>query len=619
MDPDEDHPEFDNHSRWPRRLLHVRSMTSFKWEPGNTYGGRTEPEYVALSYTWGRYMLQDGERTDIKPLPIRDVPWAIPRVNPSTHFSTREFQHVIHEVVKTPDRFYAFDNWQRDTRPRIRDQTLWGRFCRSIFVYIEKTRPVFEFLWLDIACIDQRWTPITMAEVGRQARIFRHAKHSYAWLSHLPHEALQDSLTGLADAVTGLQSEPFDQGSSYSFEAQAPMQSALNAVTALVADPWFSSLWTLQEAFLCNRAMILSREGELTCEATLTFPRAWSLDYLFNLANSIVLWSERTRVDKQDALYQQLLEMLHRTGLSALWYNTPMALLGVSYHRNTTRELDRVYGIMQVFGSDFRVGLARDDVDPNYVYDLAELEDEMGAAVIERYPVLSQMHIYLEQPGFSRGWCVRGNSTIPMIAERGDMFGWKGGDRIEVNIDIDCKNLCQFSTRQLGGNTWAYLSGKACRFALLQDAWRKVDDSEYAKAMLKSGWRMHRCSIPSVHMIALDKGTEFEPQISMLNVLNVINIKDVNYQHQLAQNIVESPNGQNLDVLLLGRCDFGNESFYVGMMVLGKHEDGVYFWRRIGICIWLTSHLSKDGVDHPLKQLLEGETEQWRPIQGLFG
>jgi len=37
---------------WPQRLLHVPSMTSFEWEPGNRYGVHIVPLYNAFSYTW---------------------------------------------------------------------------------------------------------------------------------------------------------------------------------------------------------------------------------------------------------------------------------------------------------------------------------------------------------------------------------------------------------------------------------------------------------------------------------------------------------------------------------------------------------------------------------------
>src|SRR5450432_689397 len=43
---DHDHMEFDNNANWPRRLLHVPTMTSYKWAPGNNYGRWKEPAYI---------------------------------------------------------------------------------------------------------------------------------------------------------------------------------------------------------------------------------------------------------------------------------------------------------------------------------------------------------------------------------------------------------------------------------------------------------------------------------------------------------------------------------------------------------------------------------------------
>jgi hypothetical protein len=148
---DGDHADFDNDSNWPRRLLHVPSMTSFKWQLGNVYGGHKEPSYIALSYTWGRFQLQPGELPQAKPLRIYGVPWDIPRVNPNTHFDVLEFENAICEAMKTADRFYAFDEWKKDG---IRNKSLAERVLRMFGGFLERRRWEYEFIWLDIACID---------------------------------------------------------------------------------------------------------------------------------------------------------------------------------------------------------------------------------------------------------------------------------------------------------------------------------------------------------------------------------------------------------------------------------------------------------------------------------
>ena len=63
-----------------------------------------------------------------------------------------------------------------------------------------------------------------------------------------------------------------------------------------------------------------------------------------------------------------------------------------------------------------RLAISREDVDPRREYTLAELEDESGAALIERYLILIQIHVYLSPPELGKGWCVRGNPAVPMIA-----------------------------------------------------------------------------------------------------------------------------------------------------------------------------------------------------------
>ena len=615
-DQTDDHPEFDNDSRWPRRLLHVPSMTSHKWKPGNRYGDSTEPDYVAISYTWGRYMLSDHELPHVQPLSIRGVDWPIPRVNPVTHFSVLEFQGIINEVMRPSDRFFHFTDY------RWRQRTWKRRLVNTFYRFIDNHRWAYKYLWLDIACIDQRWTRTTMLEIGRQARIFRYAKQSYAWLSHTLAATLRPALYNLRAAVYGLQREPWTKEGSQKFCSRPWLRMAIDSLTGLTNDPWFSSLWTLQEAFLCYHATILSRDGQAALEVSTFNLRPWSLQQLVSFANDLILWSERTRAPKADPEFSELMKLVHGSGLAALHLNNPMALIGVSRTRRTTRDLDRIYGIMQVFGSDFKVGLTREDADSSREYTLAELEDEFGATIIERYPTLSQMHVHLSPPELGKGWCARGPSAVPEIAERGDLFGWDSGDRIDVTMEVDHRAMCEISTLMLNGNMWANISGRACPFTRLQQAWRQADRAPFASKMLRSNWRMHRSSIPSIHMIALDRGTPFEPQAPELRVLNVVSFREDKLQHDLAIWITEQPGAQDLQVFLLGRSQMGEEYFYTGLLLLEQTTGNIKHWHRVGICMWLISHLSdsdSSDEDKSAQALLLGETEEWHTLKGLFG
>ncbi|KAG8529590.1 uncharacterized protein KY384_006227 [Bacidia gigantensis] len=613
---DDDHPDFDNNSQWPRRLLHVPTMTSHKWSPGNKYGSATSPPYIAISYTWGRYMLSPNEMPEVKPLPIRGVSWPIPRVNPSTHFTVSEFQHILKQMTLEPHRWYAFTEW------RWKQRTWRRRVVNAVYRFLEQHARVYEFVWLDVACIDQRWTRSTMLEIGRQARIFSHAKHSYVWLSRLTEANLRPLLLDLRGALYGLQNEPWVREKAVGFQSRPWLRMAVGCLSGLLSDPWFSSLWTLQEAFLCTQAVILSRDGKAVLDVAQFDLKPWTLQRLFGFVNDFVLWAERSTAPRAEPEYSELMDLVQQSGMAALWLNTPMGLLGVSYTRKTTRSLDRVYGVMQTLGSDFQVGLARADADPSKEYTLSELEDEFGATVIERYPILSQMHVYLEPPEPGKGWCVRGSSAVPMIAERGDLFGWSSGNRLDIGMEVGYKTLCDISTVKVQDNLWARLSGRACSFIKLQQAWKEADQSSFATRLLHSNWRMHRSSTPSIHMIALDRGTPFEPEMPELRILNVVGLGSDDHQHNLAAWMTEQPNAEDVRVFLLGWSHMQDEVFHTGLILIKRESTDITYWHRIGICMWMTSHLSdlgKGDGEYCDRAFLTGEDDDWHSLEGLFG
>ncbi len=86
------------------------------------------------------------------------------------------------------------------------------------------------FAWVDVACIPQQGAGEDLQreadeEIGHQAGIFAKAHRAYIWLYGL-------STQQLSDAVDGLHNGDW------------------HYAKVLFEDPWFTSLWTLQEAFL---------------------------------------------------------------------------------------------------------------------------------------------------------------------------------------------------------------------------------------------------------------------------------------------------------------------------------------------------------------------------------
>lgn len=194
---------------WPRRLLHVPTMTSYEWKPGNWYGTKQAPIYNAISYTWGRWTLSDDEIPEVDSLEIKGVPWNIPRVHPA-RFTKEQFMAVIRRA--TTDRRHS------------------SRLGKPV-----------DFVWLDIACIDQRMlepASTGAAEVGRQAKIFRGAAQVSIWVNDIT----QDQLHTIQQTLTKVlrQLENATHGSQV--QEDFPVET-YEVLQILLADPWFSSLW----------------------------------------------------------------------------------------------------------------------------------------------------------------------------------------------------------------------------------------------------------------------------------------------------------------------------------------------------------------------------------------
>lgn len=93
-------PDFDDDCAWPRRLLHVPSMTSVQWAAGDYYGNDRAPRYIAISYTWGRWRLKSAtQHPDVKGLPVKGVTWEMPRVDPD-HFTMGEMENLLRSALK---------------------------------------------------------------------------------------------------------------------------------------------------------------------------------------------------------------------------------------------------------------------------------------------------------------------------------------------------------------------------------------------------------------------------------------------------------------------------------------------------------------------------------------
>lgn len=608
---DEDHPDFDNEGPWPRRLLHIPTMTSHKWQPGNKYGHHMSPSYHTVSYTWGRWRLKDEPRQkpDVEALFIKGVPWPIPRVDPD-HFTVVEFESVIRQAVKVPPPLFS---------KNLKKRRWWSRWLRK-YGKTDDDEGACQFLWLDIACIDQRYTLEAKLEVGRQARIFRKAKHVYIWLNHTP----RDTLSRIALDLKKSSAATWDLDSFGSLsDAQGFIEwcgQALDRVRELVHDPWFSSLWTLQEAFLSPDALLLAKGGQVVEEEEGYTLR---LNYITARIHTIQNAAEQDGSEQNSSQELQntpMLSLIESSGLAALWQQNPMAALTISRFRKAEFELDRVYGIMQIFGDSYKVGEAAGPDSPRTVsvhqYTLLELQDELGALLLQQNPVLSQMHVHLEPPEFGKGWRVGTVSAIPYFASHPENYASETGDMTNTRVG-DNVAVCKLSTtRAEDGLLWGYLSGRACPFDTLQKAWRR---QFYSASNKRFDWsRRAPLQIAFDQVPGLPKGLSYQGSK-----------KTDEAQHEFANQLSLHFSATQLMVFLLGQEVFGDWAMegeqealsdrFVGMILLEQTHRGMQYWQRLGICRWTSYRIKSAVPDDPDRDILLGYEGQWRPLEGFFG
>lgn len=175
------------------------------------------PPYLCVSHTWGRFVHRPEQWIDIP-----GVRWPVKSIS-------------LYDVHDVPDMLFGLGA---------------------------------DYVWLDLFCIPQQPCPEHHQEVANQAAIFRRATACVAWLNEIETwEVTKRALT-----FVGLHylrnTCSLDEMQSTRDEYEVAYETANGHAELLKPgsaepNPWFSSLWTLQEAALCPALHICTRQMEL--------------------------------------------------------------------------------------------------------------------------------------------------------------------------------------------------------------------------------------------------------------------------------------------------------------------------------------------------------------------
>ncbi|KAL8418086.1 hypothetical protein RB594_001633 [Gaeumannomyces avenae] len=664
--------DFDaKYGNWPRRLLHVPTLTSHEWRPGHRYGGHERPAYNTLSYTWGRYALKEGEQPAVKALPIRIQgrrTWKIPRINPA-HFSVEEF----HAAVKLATAaFSPLDLDNRWIERRHMDPEL-----------------VVDFLWLDVACIDQEHAKTKLAEINRQAAIFQNSRTSCVWLGHLGHGQLleiQDFCRerGWSQLSVNNQTNKEQQHLEWVKQRLPRVEEIVDLVllnkqesddkdAARTMAPWFSSLWTLQEAYLRPHSCLLPRG----CLDMLDGPAAGSSQRMLTLRDlnmallsAVTLCNECVALDvgPRDRL-GAIADKVYEAGLRELYNKSPFAIFAASSRRQAWDPCDRVYGIMQIFGIQLPLRRRGDGKSCTP----AELRQMLSEKLLLAYPVETQLFVHTEPPRDPMSkWRIGSSAALPRWAN--DLVGpARSSERAHWERPHPARPLplCRFSVTH--GS--AYFQGRLCALNDLLvsfetfDAVRPLDHETTSERVEESMGNVD---------VTFDMIPSTLPGGSRLQIPGITGFlfADINYHYNDVHNILakmatnsKDTDGGDVQVLLLGSCldpllasylkqegaaceEFGaawreeHDEWFVGLILRKKpHHSGqepgrrptgpcspfVPSYERIGVCKWFKAdrwvreegdekvEVGFERLTDDMKTLLSGRGDRWCEAEGYWG
>ncbi|KAF2741216.1 hypothetical protein EJ04DRAFT_557952 [Polyplosphaeria fusca] len=500
-------------------------MTSLERRKGNRYGDTKEPDYGILTYTWGRWEQQDGPRVR-----ITGTTWRIPAIS-TEHFSIESFENVIEQMGKDS-----------------------------------------QYVWIDVACIDQEDEVVKMEEVNNQVAIFANAQRVYVWFSRLSTATLQNVFDDMFTCSAHLQRQ---DETALGKSVKMALNDVHRSLTVLLNDPWFSSLWTLQEGTLRGDALILSREGSLLPHPDNLGQNIFlgALLRAFWHIRSASLWIFRHGATAHKPIALQIANLIREAGYEhPPFARNPNIQYGAAHCRKTSRPLDRIFAIMSIYG--IRMVL------PTETITLNDLEHEFAMKMNQLSPRLGQMFIHTEKPQNNETWKITQRSRVTA-----ELAFWS-------NQHLDS---CSISASSLGAD----FEGPSCTLEILLAVWKARmgpppgDNNKYYLCHVRLDDYIYdeNPHLPRVDIVPkVDAWEERDRFLQLAEALpstfhtNEIIILKLGEQ----RTALISKAGIGL-VLLRAKCTVQPESFV---------------YRRLGLCQWALA--VRNGVQDPTWQHIRG-------------
>ena len=223
------------------------------------------------------------------------------------------------------------------------------------------------------------------------------------------------------------------------------------------------------------------------------------------------------------------------------------------------------------------------------------------------------------------GWRISGSSAISALEIRSSVW------------DLEFENRCQLSTQTIKGQRWGYFQGQICDFTQLSQAWKNVHEVPSVFKLLGTKSPQQIVLDVFLHDIT-DETLKSKPEEPIWTVVwsRRKELPRGQQQHLLARGLTELIHriyqGASLLVLLLGSFVDGNQMeqekkssarYHVGLIMVHNKIGTIYYWKRLGFCIWQYeySDYALESTALPQISLLKAEDHcvGWENLSGLFG
>lgn len=340
-------------------------------------------------------------------------------------------------------------------------------------------------------------------------------------------------------------------------------------VTKILKDPWFTSLWTVQEAFIRKDAILLSREGSYMFRpSSLPAKRRDKMTIEDFIKACTHILGPAPNQDPEP-LYKIGLA-LKEYGLDAISTKHPLGPYIAARKRSCTKEVDRIYGVQQVFR--FRLGITSPHALPSVqAPTLTQLEIEFGRDLFQYDSVMSQMHVFTQPPPVGRGWLVSAVSSVPS------------------SLQIPFPN--QPWLKQVAGVSRCRLTvvDRGCHGALghfegYSSTFSKLRRSTWPFASSSGKTAAHGHPIDNIRFY-LDSTPEY--RVSQECQKWGLTMRDEQPADDQTQRLSEVFGlHEQARVLFLGTCNKLPMSTFVGILCVSSPSGDFHYQRRIGICTW---------------------------------